>query len=237
MLQINRDRIRSSNEVDDLKYLLRKQQITDEMRRTEIYNALLKSHQTPSILPTVTRISLDRETNPEFEFPQGNGRREIDVIDALLANRTNLVNKHGYTDENRLVPKFDAPFPETSAFDSGIKYLSYFNNEDTHTGIDINDIGDKYDLPNEVKRIAYRDPYIRVPDEDNAKDLLRKNKERLDVLEDLEWKSLTRYGGDSPLGLTKRGSPTFDDETVQMLKAESVEDDLLDKINDPRKYL
>jgi len=239
LLQINRDRIRSSNEVDDLKYLLRKQHITDEMRRTEIYNALLKSQQMPSILPTVTRIALDRESNPEFEFPKGYGLygREMDVIDALLANKSNHLNKQGFSEEGGLAPKFDAPYPETSAFDSGVKYLSYFNNSDTHNGIDINDIGDKYDLPEEVKRIPMRESYIQVPDEDSAKDLLRRNKERLDVLEDLEWKGLTRYGGDSPLGLTKKDTPNFDDEMVQMLKSESVEDDLLDKINDPRKYL
>lgn len=236
--------------MDDLKLKLKKQQVVDEVRRAEMYSAIIKSQETPSILPTVTHIILDREQENTFAYPEFipklknvNNRyansQAADSLDVMLAAQANITNPHyKYTPTDQTVR---IPSPETTPYQegsgSGLKYLSYFNTPDEEQkGIRIPDQRLTYNI--DLGRLT-RSALDRSEGQgqETVTQILKKNKARLEILEDLEMQELVKYRDHGVSLIAKPDKKGLDDETYQMINSEMMPEHLIVKLNNPRKYV
>jgi hypothetical protein len=246
----NHERFEAQKEIDDLKYNLKQQQHQEEIRRTELYNAMMKTYtQPPAILPTVTRIEIDKELlsnhNNNFEFPTKPAHlrranyfkeeQERDILDHLLSN-TKMVDLRMKPD--RLIETIDAR-PDSGGFDasnSGLKYLGYFNTPDVHQGIKIDDSSKRFDIPDDIEGMRSYG-YSSTEDGSGIASILRKNNQRLDLLDEIQYKEFKKYDHDT---YTSPPSDYYDNKRYndeeKHVQYDAV-DDLLEKINNPRKYL
>jgi hypothetical protein len=227
---------------------LKQQQIQEEIRRTELYTALMKGYtQPPSILPTVTKIEVDKEIGSEaFQFPKRpphlratnyyKESEERDILDHLLTN-TKMLDLR--IKPEKLVETIDTrPESSGSQFDpttSGLKYLGYFNTPDLHQAIRIDDSSKRFNLPDEDDDLHTK---FYIPEDSNSvAGILRRNNQRLDALDEIEHTEFKRYENDlftSPPSNYAHENNRYEEEKTSKY---DIVDDLLEKINNPRKYL
>ncbi len=243
----NKERFEAQKEMDDLKYRFKQQQVQEEIRRTELYNAMMKTFtDPPAIIPTVTRIEIDKElSGHKFEFPQkpshlkrvgySKEEKERDILDHLLSN-TKMIETR--LNPDKLVHSIDQrPDSQGSNFDgthSGIRYLSYFNSPEMNCGIPISGEGSGgVYIPDDIEDISSK---YTSEDPNSAYGILNRNKKRLHVLDELENKQFKgRYDNmftSPPSDTNMRG---YDEEAKD--SSYVVIDDLLDKINNAKRYL
>jgi len=232
----NRERALTQDQIGELKSHLRDQQIGEEIRRTQLYNALLMGQnilQQKPVYSTITRFPEERETDGgAFEFPKSRGRHmykmndEEDALDAMLAGQSKIISSPNiqFGNHGRFVEKATSrPMSSHSALDGGtsmgLNYLNYYNSSEDHTGIRLDDKTGNFEIPDDWEKSGNSNFNF---DESGARgefaDIYRKNRERLDRLEDLEKRELIGehpYARESAKGLTG-----IDDEIYQMLKSD-----------------
>jgi hypothetical protein len=210
----------------------------------------MKSYtQPPPILPTVTKIEIDKEIGTEgFQFPKRpphlrtnyyNEENERDILDHLLSN-TKMLDLR--IKPEKLVETIDTrPESSGSQFDpttSGLKYLGYFNTPDLHQAIRIEDSSKKFNLPDDDDDINHIKFTSATEDSGGIASLLKKNNQRLDVLDEIEKTEFKKYDNDlfssPPSNYQIRENNRYEEEKNEKY---DIVDDLLDKINNPRKYL
>jgi len=99
--------------------------------------------QPPPILPTITKIDLDKDISSDgkFQFPKRpKGMKkgyyheddDRDILDHLLSNTKMIDSKP--TNPNKMVETVDSRPGSTHEYDggSGLQYLNYFNVKDEH---------------------------------------------------------------------------------------------------------
>lgn len=106
--------------------------------------------QPPPILPTITKIELDKDLNSDnnrFKFPKRPAgikkgyyhEDERDILDHLLTNTQMLDSKH--LNPDKLVESVNSRPTSGGQFDnptnSGLQYLNYFNVKDEHQALSI----------------------------------------------------------------------------------------------------
>jgi hypothetical protein len=225
----------------------------------------MKTYTQPAaILPTITRIESERDlTNRDFEFPKrpphmryvGRGNDEADLnFDQLLTN-TKMVDLR--VKPERLVQQIDArPDSSASSFDatkSGVKYLNYFNLPEARQGIKIDEtrafsVASDSETTGRGRRRGGNAKYTWGQDDDGTgtvAGILQRNNQRLDVLDEIEHKEFGRYNSGSSDLFTSPPSDFHENKrymgmgSIEEEKGDGQEmfDDLLEKINNPRKYL
>jgi len=208
-------------EIGELKQNLRQQQVVEEIRRTELYNALLKGQslmtQPPEILPKVQGLYDDID-----EVYAGQGRKstnmyrknEDEEFYGLLASQSKLVKPDVQEGRyGRFVEADDKPYARSRGYNKSV----YDFSEDHHA-IKFN---------GSSRGLDHLERFDDYEKEGAVGEILRKNKERLDILDDLEDKE---FGISSRKEYAKRYSDRLDDEAYQMIRGSS-------RGNNPRRYI
>ena len=216
----------------------------------------MKTYTQPAaILPTITKIESEKElTGRDFNFPKRPphmryvGReydRDGDILDQLLSN-TKMVDLR--VKPERMVQQLEAR-PESSSSNfsgtqSGLKYLNYFNLPDAHQGIKLDDARRGVYIPEESERGgALTRDYILGSDEGpgTVAGILQRNNQRLDILDEIEHREFGKYNtftsppSDFHENKRYRGMQVVEEEKYE--GGQDIYDDLIEKINNPRKYL
>jgi len=232
----NQERSLTQDHIGELKSRIHDQQIGEEIRRTQLYNALLMGQnimQQKPVYSNITRFPEENETDGyNFEFPKPKGRsmypaEDEDTLDAMLAGQSKIISSPNvqFGNHGRFVERATSrPMTGHSALDgssAGLNYLGYYGASDDNNGIKLDGKTGNFDIPDDWDK--YGKGTFEF-DESGGRgefgDIYRKNKERLDRLEDLEHKEL--IGGYQDNYAKPRQLTGIDDEIYQMLKGDDI---------------
>lgn len=243
-----------------MKYRIKQQQVRDSIRQDELYKALVRNNDRPAIIKTNTRIDADSE-QMRFAFPEsdprkdyykkarGGGEGEINVFQEFEQQSKLISMSHGLLNT---VSRPESREYDFSSANDAINQLKYFDTNNDYDnvgnqGIQFSDTVGKYNLPDDG------DDWHRLTSlpiaEDGGGDgiigILRKNNERLNMLEGLEHDQINRFdkarrGREDAKLRYDPDDNGFSDEMIQEVNhkyGDDYGDILLQKINNPRAYL
>ena len=205
VLNANRERISAMKQIEELKYNLKQQQMTEEIRQTELYQALVKNNDLPKIFPTNTtfKIDIDLKDREPFEFPTKSlvkkknyynlaKDEEEDVLDNLIQETSMIpINKNYQSGESNYRKISNQ---RLNNIVSGLDYLSYFDNAlDINKGIRLESSEqNEWNLPDDFDNLQnLNSAYVAADDRsDGIVNIMRRNRERLDMLDQLDGKDV-----------------------------------------------
>lgn len=239
----------SQKEIDDLKFKLKEQQLREEIRQGELYRALVH-HKQPAVIHSNTYIdpNVEDDVYKINTQPRNKGywknlaeKRDHDVNAEVRSNSQLLsISKRGTV----LGPDNDTNYGYSSANDN-LNYLKYFDSTSGGLGIKLDSNFGKYKLPDNPDNLQNLVTYPLGEDEmaDNAVRLLRKNKDRLALLEEMEHTEVDKIDKllganlDFGEGVKQIQRDWGSDEGVQELKqryGNDYSDALVERLNNPR---
>ena len=239
----NKERMLAQKELDDFRTKFKEQQIREEIRHGELYRALVKNNHPPVIYSSTTFKPTYGEEIPGYEgFWRKLQEQDIDPDNVKVKSNSHLLSiaKNGRV----MDPDSDANYGYSSAKES-LNYLKYFDETNNGMGVRVGDRTGKYNLPDDPENLLS----LSIGEDEMATDavrLLRKNKDRLVLLEEMENTEVERLdkmlrGRNEFKEEVKRPTNGFvSDEGIQELKSnfgENYADSLLDQMNYPRAFI